>query len=161
MCLDMHNPWRENPENYHWKRACCIRRSCCFVLKSTEKCSNCIIFLFFQYFTPFFAFLSESWKIRCIFLQEKHVISIRKKVRKLLFLLNGKTWFVSNVFVPFFCVEHGFLKIDLPNMGIYHQKNAWNVLFSCFFQNFGTCFQFSEICRCMKHVFYSHNTSFQ
>ena len=43
-------------------------------------------------------------------------------------------FFVSNVFVPFFCVEHGFLKIDLPNMGIYHQKNAWNALFSCFFK---------------------------
>ena len=49
-----------------------------------------------------------------------------KKVRKLLFLFNGKNmvqqFFVSNVFVPFICVEHEFLKIDLPNMGIYHQK---------------------------------------
>ena len=133
MCQDMHDPCWENPENYHWKRACCIRRSCCFVLKSTEKCWNCIIFLFFSHM---FAVLSESWKIRCIFLQEKHVISIRKKVRKLLFLLHmakhGPTVLCFQCFCSIFLCWTWISQNWFAKHGHLSSKNAWNALFSFF-----------------------------
>ena len=67
---------------------------------------------FFQYFTPFFAFLSESLKIRCIFLQEKHVISIRKKVRKLLFLLQ----MAKHGLFPMFLFHFSVLNMDFSKL---------------------------------------------
>jgi hypothetical protein len=66
--------------------------------------------------------------------------------RKLLFLLqmtkHGPTFLCFQCFVPFFSAEHGCLKINLPNMAVYHQKNAKNVSFSC------KCLQFLQ----EKHV---------
>ena len=109
---------------------------------------------FFQYFTHMFAVLSESWKIRCIFLQEKQLISIHKKVRKLLFLLHmakhGPTVLCFQCFCSIFLCWTWISQNWFPKHGHLSSKKCMKCIVFMFFK---ILVQFSEICRCMKHVF--------
>lgn len=111
-----------------------------FIIK---KCMKCIVFMFFSKFWHMFSVLWDLQMHETCFLLAQHVISI---IENCYFCFKWQNmlqhFFVSNVLFHFFSAEHGCLKINLPNMAVYQQKNAKHVSFSC------KCLQFLQ----EKHV---------
>ena len=109
---------------------------------SSKKCMKCIVFMFFKFWHMFSVLWDLQMHEKC-FLLAQHVISM---IENCYFCFKWQNmvqnFFVSNVWFHFFSTEHGCLKINLPNMAVYHQKNAKNVSFSC------KCLQFLQ----EKHV---------
>ena len=90
----------------------------------------------FHFFSKFWHCFQFSEICRCM----KHVFYSHNTStrhfnnKKMLFLFqmtkHAPTFLCFQCFVPFFCIEHGCFKINLPNMAVYQQKNAKHV-FSC------------------------------
>ena len=149
MCLEFHNPWGVNRENYHGKRQCSMRRSISLMVKNAEM----IVFSLFFYFFHSFAVPGEFLDIWTMFFTKHMSFLYVKNCNFCQFVpqmaKHDRTCRTVDYFRWFFhffqCQTWISRKNTLPNMLIYHDKNVKNASFSFFFKKKGlrerdTCF---------------------